>query len=271
MIGTLNLVPNFNGAVTSYTATTNNATDVITVTPLKAGATVAIKVNGVAHVNGTAATWLDDENVVEITVTYGTTHKTYAIIVSCNHYNTDLSALTIGSLTLTPEFDAEEISYTATTANATNIITATADDDDATVEIKVNGAAHTSGTAAAWLVGKNTVEITVTYEEITKTYTAVVTKEGTVGALTVASVAGSEIGDTTITVTEQLTTGCKYKYTTDTAVTLPALDDDLSAWTDWDGVSDITAATGNEIVIAEVSTYDNLAKKAGKATVTAKA
>lgn len=86
------------------------------------------------------------------------------------------------------------------------------------------------------------------------------------GTLTVTSVAGTSTGDTKITVTPELTVGNKYKYKTDVSITLPALNDDLTAWTDWDGSADITAATGNEIAIAEV-TSANLAKKAGKATV----
>ncbi len=162
-------------------------------------------------------------------------------------------------------------SYTATTANATNVITVTPLKAGAKVEIKVNGAAHTNKAAATWLTGKNTVTIKVAFGTTVKTYTVIVTKTGNLGSLTVASVAGAEVGDTAITVTEALTGGCKYKYMTDTSVELPTLDDDLSEWVDWDGEADITATTGDDIVIAEVSIFDNLAKKAGKTTVAAKA
>lgn len=141
----------------------------------------------------------------------------------------------------------------------------------ATVEIKVNGAAHANKAAATWLTGKNTVTVKVSFGTTVKTYTVIVTKNGDLGALTVASVAGTESGDTAITVTEALTAGCKYKYKTAAAVDLPALDDNLVTWDDWDGESDITATTGDEIVITEVSVFDSLAKRAGKATVTAQA
>ena len=93
-----------------------------------------------------------------------------------------------------------------------------------------------------------------------------VTKSGTLGSLTVASAAGAKEGDTAITVTETALAGTTYKYKTDTSVDLPALDDDLSAWADWDGTAEITAKDGDEIVIAEVN-YKGLAKSAGKATV----
>ena len=58
----------------------------------------------------------------------------------------------------------------------TNTITATALKPGAIVAIKVNGEAHTSGTAATWETGENTVEVTVTYGTTAKVYTVIVTK-----------------------------------------------------------------------------------------------
>jgi phi13 family phage major tail protein len=96
---------------------------------------------------------------------------------SANADGTDLSALSIGNLTLTPAFDAGTTAYTATTTNATNTVTATAADDEATVAITVNGSEHTSGQAATWESGENTVTIVVTKGTSSKTYTITVTKE----------------------------------------------------------------------------------------------
>lgn len=47
-----------------------------------------------------------------------------------------LSGLTIGVLTLDPTFDPDVKSYSTTTTNATNTITATPEDDGAEVAIK---------------------------------------------------------------------------------------------------------------------------------------
>lgn len=80
-----------------------------------------------------------------------------------------LSALTIGSLTLTPAFDPDVTEYTTTTSNNSNKITATSDGD---VSITVNGTAHENGTSATWQTGENTVVVTVG----SKTYTVTVTK-----------------------------------------------------------------------------------------------
>lgn len=90
-----------------------------------------------------------------------------------------------------------------------------------------------------------------------------------IGALTVVSVAGSAGGDTAIYVNPALTNGNTYVYKTAPSVTMPDYGDTLTTgWTAWNGTADITATTGNEIVIAEID-GSNLAEKAGKATVTA--
>ena len=89
---------------------------------------------------------------------------------------TDLASLTIGSLTLTPAFDAGTVAYTAATQNATNTITAVAADAQAEVAITVNGSTHTNGQAAAWETGDNVVRVTVTNGNATKAYTVTVTK-----------------------------------------------------------------------------------------------
>ena len=89
----------------------------------------------------------------------------------------NLSALTIGSISLDPTFAAGTTAYTAETSNATNAITATAADENAGVAITVNGDSLTNGSSATWEDGENTVVITVTNGGSSKTYTVTVTKE----------------------------------------------------------------------------------------------
>lgn len=90
------------------------------------------------------------------------------------------------------------------------------------------------------------------------------------GELTVTSAAGTNSGDTKVTVTPELTGGNSYKYKVGANPSLPKYDQKLTTgWTAWDGTADITAATGQKIVVAEV-TAGNEARKAGSATVTAK-
>ena len=87
-----------------------------------------------------------------------------------------LSALSITGVTLTPAFDANITSYTATTTDATNVVTATAA-DSASVTLLVNGSSHTSGEAATWNTGTNTVVAIVSKSGyVSRTYTITVTK-----------------------------------------------------------------------------------------------
>jgi hypothetical protein len=88
--------------------------------------------------------------------------------------------------------------------------------------------------------------------------------------LTVISLAGISAGNTVITVSPALTSGNSYKYKTAETVAFPELDDSTADYAAWDGVSEITATTGNEILIVEVDSTGAV-KKAGKASVTAKA
>ncbi|MBQ3265063.1 MAG: cadherin-like beta sandwich domain-containing protein [Ruminococcus sp.] len=87
-----------------------------------------------------------------------------------------LSALAIGSVSLSPTFDSGTTEYTASTSNATNTITATAADNTAAVAVTVNGNSITNGSSATWATGENTVVVTVTKGSSSKTYTVAVTK-----------------------------------------------------------------------------------------------
>jgi len=90
--------------------------------------------------------------------------------------DTTLSALSLGSLTLSPAFAPAITQYTATTTNSTNTITATAADENAEVVIKNGTDTVTSGTAATWEDGDNTVTIKVTNDGDSRIYYVNVTK-----------------------------------------------------------------------------------------------
>lgn len=87
--------------------------------------------------------------------------------------------------------------------------------------------------------------------------------------LTVVSVPGTEAGNTAIYVNPIIEASHSYKYKTGANVDLPQYDQVLTTgWTSWNGTANIAATTGHQIVIAEVETATNKAKKAGKAIVT---
>ena len=65
--------------------------------------------------------------------------------------------------------------------------------------------------------------------------------------------------------------GNHYVYQVNTSVDLPTAGEDVSSdWTAWDGVSEITATSGQEIAVVEADS-NNKAVGAGKTTVTANA
>lgn len=93
---------------------------------------------------------------------------------------------------------------------------------------------------------------------------------GGLGKLTVTSAAGTKSGDTKVTVTPAVTSGNSYKYKIGEMLDVPVKGQNVKGWTVWDGVSDITAASGDEIVVVECDASYH-AVNAGKATITAKA
>lgn len=87
-----------------------------------------------------------------------------------------LSSLTIGSLTLSPAFDADTTTYTAATTNATNKVTAVAADSKAVITITNNGTAVTNDSNETWAAGTNTLVVKVVNGSESTTYTVTVTK-----------------------------------------------------------------------------------------------
>lgn len=141
-----------------------------------------------------------------------------------------------------------------------------------TLAITLNDAAFTNNSNASWS-GTGTedeLKITVTDEldtSITTTYTV---KVNVLGSLTVVSAAGTNTGDTAITVTPDAAASDIYKYKVADDVTAVDYDDDLSTWTTWDGSADITAASGKKITVVECTSAGK-ARKVGSATVVAAA
>lgn len=93
--------------------------------------------------------------------------------------------------------------------------------------------------------------------------------------LTVTSAQGSSKGKTAITVSPEIPSEGEgstntYVYKTGIGVCEPELNEICSTgWTAWNGSSDITATTGDKIVIVEIDT-SNQAKKSGSAVVVSK-
>lgn len=90
--------------------------------------------------------------------------------------DTTLSELTIGSLALSPEFDAETLAYTATATGASDAVTASPTQAKARVHIEFAGKNYPNGASLKWSSGANTVNIIVENGVSKRTYTVTVTK-----------------------------------------------------------------------------------------------
>jgi hypothetical protein len=160
------LSPDFDAAITSYTASVAN--DVTSVT-----ATASSADGNIVAVTGDGAMAVGD-NTITITVDSndGLTQKVYTVVVNrVKSSNADLSALSLSVGTLAPAFDAAVTSYTASVANDVTSVTVTATKADATANVVVVGGSDLA-------VGDNTITATVTAQDgvTVKTYTITVNR-----------------------------------------------------------------------------------------------
>ena len=87
-----------------------------------------------------------------------------------------LDSLKIGDLSLDPDFNPRITSYTVSTTDDSNIISAEAISDEATVNISVNMSEHENGTAYEWVEGTNNVTVTVIRGNNSEIYDVTVNK-----------------------------------------------------------------------------------------------
>ena len=150
-----------------------------------AGVAAPSPISGVAVLGGQNLKVSVAANVAQL-FTFNDLTRFYTVSPTTLSNNANLSALTLGSGTLSPAFSSTTTSYSASVPNTTTDITVTPtrDQPNATIEVRVNGGAYavvTSGTQSGVLnlnVGANPVEIRVTAQDGTtiKTYTVSVTR-----------------------------------------------------------------------------------------------
>ena len=82
-------------------------------------------------------------------------------------YPSSLSAMALGELELSPDFAADETTYTASTTNAKDKLTVATTDANAEVTVKLGSTAVTAGEDGkyefTWSEGSNTVTVKVDY------------------------------------------------------------------------------------------------------------
>lgn len=90
--------------------------------------------------------------------------------------DTTLTDLTIGTVSLTPEFDPETLSYAATVTGTSDAVTANPTQSKAKVHIEFGGKNYPNGASLKWEEGANTVKIVVENGVSVRTYTVTATK-----------------------------------------------------------------------------------------------
>jgi len=187
------LTPEFSSDQTEYSTVVDYDSYFIRVTPTAVDPSAILEVNGTEVASGKKSGRIGlsvGHNIINVVVTTPdkTETKTYIIdierkdMVRARHSssNADLSSLVVSAGTLTPEFSAGTISYTAAVAHGVNSLTVTPTVAESHATVEVNGTAVESGNESGAInlaVGDNTITVLVTAQDgTTKTYTVTVTR-----------------------------------------------------------------------------------------------
>ena len=90
--------------------------------------------------------------------------------------DTSLSALTVGSLTLSPSFNKSVFEYTAPASVASVAVNGTATASDSVVTVEAGGKVYDNGSSVKLNMGENVIKINVANKTYIDTYTVTVTR-----------------------------------------------------------------------------------------------
>ena len=164
------LSPSFTSTTLNYNDTVSSTITSISLIPTTTDTNAIIKINGNVSISGTATVNFPlnfGNNIISIVVTAqdGTTTQTYTLSI-IRPYSADASLynLSISSGAITPEFNANTYSYTASVPYFVTNATVTPTATDVNSIIKVNGIRVLSGSASSTIplnFGSNTIDVVV--------------------------------------------------------------------------------------------------------------
>jgi len=181
------LVPQFATATLGYTTAVSHSVTSISFTPTLVDTSSTLRIAGTLVGSGqtSGAFALDVGNnsfQLVVTAADGTTTKTYTVVVArasaSISADASLSALSISSGVLSPQFSSAVTSYATTVAYGVTSVTLTPTTTSGSATVKVNGSSVGSGSASGALalnVGSNTLGIVVTAEDGVTQQTTTVT------------------------------------------------------------------------------------------------
>jgi gliding motility-associated-like protein len=188
------IAPVFASGTLSYTASVNNATSIVTVTPTVSDPDATIKVNGATVIDGSPSANIlltVGSNTINTVVTAsdGVSTQTYVITIARPSNNALLTKLaTVPGITLTSVSGPGFKNYTASVSNTLSSIKIQPTTSDPNATVTVNGAAVISGSASgaiALSVGATTITTVVTAQDGTTTdsYIMTITRAGSANNL----------------------------------------------------------------------------------------
>lgn len=173
------LSPDFDPAVTSYSAAVANEVASVNITPALVDSAATVKVNGIPVESGSAVS-VDlsvgsNSIVIEATAEDGITAKTYTLMIDrIPSGNANLATLQLDQGTLNERFDPNQTMYTSNVPYAVNHlqVTSTTADSTASVQMHVGATAYANGQPIPLGVGETQIIVTVTTQDgSVKTYT----------------------------------------------------------------------------------------------------
>ena len=90
--------------------------------------------------------------------------------------DTSLSALTVGSLSLSPSFNKSTFEYTAPASVASVVVNGTATASDSVVTVEAGGKVYDNGSSVKLNMGENVIKVNVANKTYVDTYTVTVTR-----------------------------------------------------------------------------------------------
>ncbi len=90
--------------------------------------------------------------------------------------DTSLSALTVGSLSLSPSFNKSTFEYTTSGSVASVVVNGTATSSDSVVTVEAGGKVYDNGSSVKLNMGENVIKVNVSSKTYVDTYTVTVTR-----------------------------------------------------------------------------------------------
>ncbi len=194
------LSPAFAPDTPAYSVATVHATTQTTVAALPADSSATLTINGQAVPAGQASSPIPlaiGPTTISIVVTaQDGTNKTYTVVVRRpQSSNNNLRSLTVSAGPLSPGFAPGTTGYSVAVSSAVAATTVTAEVEDATATLAVNGTTVPSGQTSAAIplsVGANPIEIRVTAQDgSAKTYVVTVSRNANANLAGLALSAGA--------------------------------------------------------------------------------